>query len=110
MDKGKQPAEESFQRKRNRVVSVESDESVPGEGFMVDARHASSEEEFFRIKPDADPTGQLADVADHCRQLILRLRLPIQWLNECLSKADWKELRQRSQGLPSLYGTLVRFY
>ena len=69
MDKGKQPANESFQRKRKWVVSVDS-----------------REEEFFRITPGADLTGRLADVMDTCRQLLLflRLHLPVQWLNEFL--------------------------
>ena len=89
--------------------SVESDESIPGEGLMVDARRASREEEFFRINQGADPTGQLLDVTDHCRQLPLHLRLPVQWLNECLDKVNWKDLRQHSQGLPSHYDTMVYF-
>ena len=76
-------------------MSVESDESVPGEGLMVDARCTGLEEKFYRINLGANPTGRLADVVDRCRQLVLRLRLPVQWLNECLSKANWKELRQR---------------
>ena len=42
-------------------MSVESDESIPEEGLMTDAKHAGREEEFFRINPGADPTGQLAD-------------------------------------------------
>ena len=77
---------------------------------MADARHASREEEFFRINPGADPKGRLANVADRCRQLPFCPRFPIQWLNECLNKADWKDLRHRSQGLPSLGDTMVRFY
>ena len=36
MDKGKQPTEEGFQHKRKRVVSVESEKSVPEEGLMAD--------------------------------------------------------------------------
>ena len=47
---------------------------------------------FFRINLGADSMGQLANVADHCRKLLLCLL--VQWLNECLSKADWKYLRQ----------------
>ena len=93
MDKGKHPVEKGLQCKRKWAVSVKSDESIPGEGLMADARHASHEEEFFRINPGADPMGQLADVTDHCRQLLLHLRLPAQWLNECLSKPVWKYLR-----------------
>ena len=68
-------------------MSAESDESIHREG-LANARRAGREEEFFRINPDADPKGQLADVADHCRQLPIHLHLPIQWLNECLTKAD----------------------
>ena len=79
-------------------------------GLMVDARCAGYEEEFFRINPGVDPTCQVADVADRCRQLPLHLRLSVQWLNECLSKADWKDLRQCGQGLPSLCDTMVCFY
>ena len=69
-------------------MSVKSDESVLGECLMVDVRRASSEEEFLRINLGADPTVYLADVTDCCRQLLLHLRLPVQWLNEFLSKAD----------------------
>ena len=93
MDKGKQHAEEGFQHKWKRVVSVESKEFVPDEGLKVDARRVGLEDEFFIINPNADPTGQLADVADHCQQPPLHFRLPVQWLNECLNKAYWKELR-----------------
>ena len=112
MDKGKKPTEEGFQRKRKRAVSVESDESIPKEGLMADARRAGVEEKF----QGADLTVRLANVTDCCRQLPLCLRLrlclrlPIQWLNECLNKADWKDLRQRSQGLPYLCDTMVLFY
>ena len=56
-------------------MSVESDKSVLEEGFMIDARHASCEEVFFRINRDIDLTGRLADVVDHCRQLPLHLHL-----------------------------------
>ena len=70
-------------------MTVESNESVPCEGHMADARRAGREEEFSRINQGADPT----DVADCCRKHPHCFRLPIQWLNECLSKADWKELR-----------------
>ena len=38
MDKGKQPVEEGLQSKRKRDVSAESDESIPGDGLMVDTR------------------------------------------------------------------------
>ena len=77
---------------------------------MADARRAGREEEFFRINSNANPTGQLTDVANHCRQLPLCLYLLVQWLYECLNKADLKELRQHSQRLPSLCDTMVRFY
>ena len=67
-------------KKKRLVVSIESNESIPGEGLMADARHAGREEEFFIINPGADLMIQLVDVVDHCRQLPLRLRLclPIQ--------------------------------
>ena len=77
---------------------------------MADVRHVGREEEFFRINPSVDSTGLLADFVDRCRQLPLHLCLPIQCLNECLSKATWKELRQHGQGLSSLCDTMVRFY
>ena len=73
--------EEGFQHKRKRVISIESNESIPREGLMADARHAGHEEEFFSINLGADLRGRLADIADHCKQLPLHLRLPIQWLN-----------------------------
>ena len=60
-DKGKQPVDEGLQRKRKRVISIESDEFIPGEGLMADARCAGREEEFFRINRDADPSGRLAN-------------------------------------------------
>ena len=94
VDRGKQPANESSQRKKKRTVSFESDESIPGEGLMADARRAGYGEEFFNINLGANMKGWLADVADHRRHLPLCLDLPVQWLNECLSKADWKDLRQ----------------
>ena len=52
----------------------------------------------------------LADVADRCGHLPLRLRLLIQWLNECLNKADWKDLRWHGQGLPSFCDIMVYFH
>ena len=110
MDKGKQPIEEGFQHKRKWAISVERDESVLGEGLMADARRAGREEESFRINSSPDSTGRLADVADNCRQLPLHLHHPVQWLNECLGKADYKELRQHDQRLPSLCDTIVCFY
>ena len=67
MDKGKQHMEKGFQCKRKRVVSIKSDKFVPEEGLMVDARRFNREKEFFIIKSGADPTGRLADVADHYR-------------------------------------------
>ena len=91
-------------------MSAESDESIPREGHMADARCARHEEEFFRINPGVDPKGQLTNVTNCCRQLPLHLRLPVQWLNECLTKIDWKDLRKRGQGLPSLCDTMVCFY
>ena len=69
-------------------MSVESDESILKEGLMVDARHDSREKEFFRINLGVGPMGRLVDVADRCKQLPLHLRLPVQWLNECLSKTN----------------------
>ena len=48
-DKRKQPAEEGFQHKRKWAISIDSNESVPREGCMADARCAGREEEFFRI-------------------------------------------------------------
>ena len=45
-------------------MSFESDESIPEEGLMVDARHTSLEEEFFIINPDVNPMVRLADVVD----------------------------------------------
>ena len=67
MVKGKQHAEESFQRERKHVVSIESDEFVPDEGLMADVRRIGREKEFFRINLSANPKGRLLDVADHCR-------------------------------------------
>ena len=110
MDKGKQPVEEGFQHKKKWVVSIKSDESVPGEGLMADARHACREEELFRISSGVDPTDRLVDVANRGRQLLLRLCLPVQWQNGCLNKVDWKELRQRGQGLLSHCNTMICFY
>ena len=74
--------------KKKWVVSVKSDESIPEEGLMADARCAGHEEELFNIKLGYNPKGRLADVADCCRHLLLHLRLPVHWLNECLNKAD----------------------
>ena len=74
-------------------MSIKSNESIPSEGLMADARRAGREVEFFRINPSADPKGRLVDVVNRCRHLPLHLRLPVQWLNECLSKVDWKDLR-----------------
>ena len=93
-------------------MSIESVKSIIEEGLMADVRRAGCEEEFFSINSGANPEGQLVDVADHCRHLPLRLRLrlPVQWLNECLNKADWKYLRQRGQGLHSFYNTMACFY
>ena len=54
MDKGKQLVDEGFQRKRKWTVSVESDDSIPWEGLIVDARCADCEEKFFRINPGVD--------------------------------------------------------
>ena len=48
-------------------MSIESDESIPRKGLMADVRRTGREEEFFRINLGADPTGRVADVADHCR-------------------------------------------
>ena len=67
MDKGKQHTEEGFQRKRKRVVSIESDEFVPKEGLMADARSVGRKEKFFKINPSANPKARLLDVADCCR-------------------------------------------
>ena len=86
MDKGKQPTEEGFQHKRKQNVSVERDSSIPREGLMADAKCTGREVEFFIIDSGADPMGRLADVSNCCKQHPLHLRLPIQWLNECLSK------------------------
>ena len=75
------------------VVSIESDESIPREGLKGNARSSSRKEEFLSINLGADLKGRLAKVTDRCRHLPFCLRLPIQWLNECLNKADWKYLR-----------------
>ena len=79
MDKGKQLTEEGFQCKRKWAMSIDSDEFVPEEGLMADARHIDREEEFLIINPGTDPTGRLANIVDHCRQLplLLRVRLPV---------------------------------
>ena len=69
-------------------MSVQSDESVPRKGLLVDTKHAVRKEEFFRINLGAELTGQLTDVMSCCRQLSLRLHLPVKWLNKCLNKAD----------------------
>ena len=45
-------------------MNVESDESIPREGLMADARRAGHEEEFFNINMGVDPKGRLTDVAD----------------------------------------------
>ena len=74
-------------------MSAEGDESIHRERLMADARCAGHEEEIFRINPGVDPKGRLENVADHCRQLPLHLRLPVQRLNECLTNANWKDLR-----------------
>ena len=65
---------------------------------MADARRGGREEEFFSINPGADLEGWLMDVADHCKHLPLHLHLPIQWLNECLNKVDWKDLSSVAKG------------
>ena len=62
---------------------------------MADVRRASRDEEFFSINLGVDVKGRLADVVDRCKHLPLRLCLIVQWLNECLNKADWNDLRQR---------------
>ena len=46
-------------------MSIESDESIPREGLMADARHINRKEEFFRINPGTDLKGRLIDVADN---------------------------------------------
>ena len=38
-------------------MSVESDESIPGEGLMGDARRVGRAEEFFSINSGADSMG-----------------------------------------------------
>ena len=91
-------------------MSTENDKFVPKEGLMVNARYSSCEKEFFRINPGVDMTSRFVDVVDRCKQLPFRLYLPVEWLNECLSKDDWKELRQRGQELPSVCETMVHIY
>ena len=49
MDKGKQPVEEGFQRKRKRAVSVASDKSATREGLMADASVLVTKMNFLEL-------------------------------------------------------------
>ena len=61
---------------------------------MADARWVSHVEEFYYINPNAAPEGRVANLEEYTDRLPIRLCLPLQWLNECLGRGKWKDLRQ----------------
>ena len=80
---------------RKQAVSSENNEfETQGEGLMADARQDGHIGEFFNINPDATPEGRIANLEDYTDRLFIHLRLSFQWLNECLDRDEWKDLRQ----------------
>ena len=53
--------------------------------------------EFFNINPSATQKGRIANLEDYTDGLPICLCLPLQWLNECLDRDKWKDLRQHGQ-------------
>ena len=77
---------------------------------MVDARRLGHVGEFYNINPNVVPEGRVANLEEYTDCFPIRLCLPLQWLNECLGRDEWKDLRQRNRGLPSFYDSMVCLY
>ena len=77
---------------------------------MADARRVGHVGEFYNINLNFAPEGRVANLEEYTNHLPIRLRLPIQWLNECLGRDEWRDLRQCGQGLSSSYDSMVRLY
>ena len=77
-------------------MSSESNESeAQGEGLMGDARRVVHVGEFCNINPNTASEGRVANLEEYIDRLPICLRLPLQWLNECLGGDKWSDLRQR---------------
>ena len=81
-------------RKRKRAASSENNEfEAQGEGLMADARWVGHIGELFNRNLNTIPEGRVANLEEYTDHLPIRLCLPLQWLNECLSRDYWKDLR-----------------
>ena len=93
INKGKRVADEGLQRKRKWNAGSENKEfETLGEGLMANARRAGHVGEFYNINPNATPEGRIVNLEEYIDHLLIRLCLPLQWLNECLGRDEWRDL------------------
>ena len=75
------------------MINENNEPEAQREGLMADARRVGHVGEFFNINPNATPEGRVSNLEEYTDRLPIRFRLPLQWLNECLGRDEWKDLR-----------------
>ena len=76
---------------------------------MVDARRVEQCGRYVNLNPIDDYRGRVENIEESFNNLPHCLYIPLQWMNESISKEDWKELMQH-KGIDSLNETMLYFY
>ena len=76
---------------------------------MANARQVEQHERYINFNPIEDYRGKVENIEEYFSNLPYRVCIPLQWMNESISKEEWKEL-MRHKGIDSLNGTMLHFY
>ena len=76
---------------------------------MADARQVEKRGRYVSFNLIDDYQGRVENIEESFNNLPHRLYIPLQWMNNSISKVDRKELMQR-KGIDSLNDTMLHFY
>ena len=76
---------------------------------MADAWHIARRDRYISLNPIDDYQGRVVNIEEHFGNLPYRLCIPLQWMNESISKADWKHFMQCKR-IESLNDSMVHLY
>ena len=76
---------------------------------MAAARRVEQRDRYVSFNPIEDYQGKVENIKGYFINLPHRLCILLQWMNDSISKEDWKELI-RHKGIGSLNDTMLHFY
>ena len=108
-DKGKQPAKEPSNKRRQVDEDVDAPPEVQEGSILADARRKARRGCYVSFNPMTETKGRVTNIEEAFKNLPCHICLMMQYMNESITTEEWGLLNQR-KGIEILNHTMLLTY